>query len=76
MATQHYAKEFRDAGEHIIINAVCPAYMTLTPDKPPGFVVGHPAEGAAVAIKMAVLDPMDSSSPSGTFSDKSGPVTW
>lgn len=72
-AAQQYHKEFQDAGDRILINCVCPAYVFPDSSTPSGYRVGHPSDGAAIAIKMALLG---KDGQSGTFEDKDGTVPW
>lgn len=67
--TTQYAKHLRHNG--ILVNAVCPGH-TATDGS--GSTGGRtPAQGAAIAIRMATLGP---DGPTGTFVDENGPIPW
>lgn len=67
--TVQYAKELRDT--NILINAACPGYCATDLNGFRG--VRTPAQGAAVAIRLASL-PDDG--PTGAFFDEDGVVPW
>ena len=48
-----YAKELREAGSRVKVNAVCPGYCKTAFNGHRG--LRDPADGAQVAIKMALL---------------------
>jgi NAD(P)-dependent dehydrogenase (short-subunit alcohol dehydrogenase family) len=67
--TLQYARDLLPDG--IKVNAVCPGYVATD-------LNGHrghrtPAEGAAAAVRMAIID---ADGPTGTFTDDEGPVPW
>jgi len=67
--TLQYARGL--AGEGILVNAVCPGFVSTALNNFNG--VRTPAEGAASAVRMATIA---SDGPTGTFTDDDGPVAW
>jgi NAD(P)-dependent dehydrogenase (short-subunit alcohol dehydrogenase family) len=67
--TVRYAKELREAG--VLVNAVCPGFVATELNGFTGFRT--PAEGAAIAIRLAQLA---NDGPSGGFFNDEGVVPW
>lgn len=69
MVTLQYAKQLWDTG--IKVNAVTPGYCATDLNNHSGYRTA--AQGAQIAVKMALLPP---DGPSGTFVDDDGTVPW
>jgi NAD(P)-dependent dehydrogenase (short-subunit alcohol dehydrogenase family) len=67
--TVQFARELRDTA--IKVNAVCPGYVATDLNQHRG--TRTPAEGAAIAIRLATL-PVDG--PTGGFFDDAGAIPW
>ncbi|MFK0194530.1 SDR family oxidoreductase [Kitasatospora sp. NPDC090308] len=67
--TVQYAKELRDTG--ILINLACPGYCATDLNGHRG--VRTPAQGAAIAVRLAALP---DGGPSGGFFNEDGPLPW
>jgi NAD(P)-dependent dehydrogenase (short-subunit alcohol dehydrogenase family) len=67
--TVQYAKQLRKAG--VLVNAACPGYCATDLNNHAGYRT--PAEGAAIAVRLATLAP---DGPTGGFFDDAGPVPW
>jgi len=65
--TVQYAKEL----DGILVNAVCPGYCATDLNNHNGFRT--PAQGAAIAVKLATLG---ADGPTGSFFDDAGKVAW
>ncbi len=69
--TVQYARRFAETDPHILINAVCPGYVATDFT---GFAGSRtPAEGAAVAVRIATLP---DGGPTGGFYDDAGAIAW
>ena len=66
--TVQYARAF--AGDRILINAVCPGLVATDFT---GFTGRSPADGAAIAIRMATLP---DGGPTGSFVNDAGVIPW
>ncbi|MET0235911.1 MAG: SDR family oxidoreductase [Kibdelosporangium sp.] len=67
--TIQYAKELAKDG--ILVNAACPGYCATDLNDHQG--LRTPAQGAAIAVKLATLD---ADGPTGGFFNDAGPVAW